>query len=60
MYINLQRNICFLFGETSPHCELNISTSQQFIPSTKFPISCAKRTPYSGCPKLFRSKWTIL
>jgi len=60
MYINLQRNICFLFGETSPHCALNISTSQQFITSTKFPVSWAKLTPYSGCPKLSRKYWTIL
>jgi len=52
--------MCFLFSETSPHCALNISTSQQFIPSTKFPISWAKLTPYSGCPTLSRSKWTIL
>jgi len=38
MYINLQRNIRFLFSETSPHSALNISTSEQFILSTKFPI----------------------
>jgi len=60
MYINLQRNICFLFSETSPHSELNTSTSEQFIPSTKYPIPWAKLTPYSGCPKLFRTNWTIL
>jgi len=60
MYINWQRNICYLFSQTSQHCALNISNSEQFIPSTKFPISWVKLTPYSGCPRLSRSKWTIL
>ena len=55
IYINLQRNICFLFSETSPHPALNISTSEQFIAYIKFPISWAKLTPYIGCPKLSRT-----
>jgi hypothetical protein len=57
MYINLQRNICFLFSETSPHCTLNISSSLYLLRNCQYHGQNFRRTldapNYTGAKERF-------